>query len=79
MNNPNYGYRIALFIEKANQYLFIQHKLVDGCISLGASRMSACRFDDAESAHSMAQDFASDYETNYIIEPWYETGREDSL
>jgi hypothetical protein len=68
-------YRVALFIKEANQYLFVQAKTKDGSPVFSIDRMNAHQCLDLHDAHSLGEDLADCYETTYITEPWYESGR----
>lgn len=78
INTSQHGYRVAIFIQDANQYLFLNKKHKDGNPFFSADRMSARRIEDIEEAHDMGDVLADAYETTYLIEPWYETGRDNS-
>lgn len=79
MNNTSqHGYRVAIFIQDANQYLFLNKDNKDGNPFFSANRMSARRVDSIDAAHDMGSVLADAYETTYIIEPWYETGRDSA-
>jgi hypothetical protein len=68
-------YRVALFIKEVRQYLFVQAKMKDGNPSFSTDRMNAHQCLDLHEARSFGEDLADCYETTYITEPWYETGR----
>lgn len=75
-NESKHGYRVAVFIHSANQYLFVGNKLKDGSPEFNLDRMNACRLMSRSEADGLGQDIASSMDTTYVIEPWYETGRE---
>lgn len=78
MTTSQHGYRVAIFIQDANQYLFLQSKNKDGNPFFSADRMNASRISTIDLAHDMGDVLADAYETTYLIEPWYETGRDSA-
>lgn len=79
MNNTSqHGYRVAIFIQDANQYLFLHKDGKDGNPFFSADRMNARKSYTIEDAHDLGEVLADAYETTYIIEPWYETGRDSA-
>jgi hypothetical protein len=74
----SHGYRVAIFIADANQYMFMHDKLKDGNPYFVADRLAARRIANADEAHDIGDALAEAYETTYIIEPWYETGRDSA-
>jgi len=77
-NTSQHGYRVAIFIQDANQYLFLHKDGKDGNPFFSADRMNARKSSTIEEAHDMGDVLADAYETTYIIEPWYETGRDSA-
>jgi hypothetical protein len=76
--SQSHGYRVAIFIADAKQYMFMHNKLKDGNPHFSIDRMNARRIGTAEEAHDIGDALADAYETTYIIESWYETGRDNS-
>lgn len=77
-NTSQHGYRVAIFIKDAKQYLFLHKDGKDGNPFFSADRMNARKSSTIEEAHDMGDVLADAYETTYIIEPWYETGRDSA-
>lgn len=77
-NTSQHGYRVAIFIQDANQYLFLHKDGKDGNPFFSADRMNARKSSTIEDAHDLGDVLADAYETTYIIEPWYETGRDSA-
>ena len=77
-NTSQHGYRVAIFIADANQYLFLNNKHHDGNPFFSADRMNARKINTIDEAHDMGDVLADAYETTYLIEPWYETGRDSA-
>lgn len=78
MTDNDFGYRVAIFIADSNEYLFMQRNYVGGSPFFSADRMNAKRVYGIDTAHDIGDALADAYETTYIIEPWYETGRESN-
>lgn len=69
---------MAIFIKDARQYLFLNKDGKDGNPFFSADRMNARKSNTIEDAHDLGSVLADAYETTYIIEPWYETGRDSA-